>query len=366
MRPILRHVNQGWVVLTELRQRARELQLAGDGRAGSWARAKVRRRQWQFVRRQWRFFAATVVAAAAITCGLLFFIRSEFLRGLLVGASLAGTVGALAILVMLVTGGALISMGAMAEQWTAGELRPLKRQGWRVINHVALNTWDIDHVLVGPAGLIVVETKWSSHGWQLNQPKSELTRAIEQARANARSLRLWHEVHSLGIESVGAVLFLWGSDQDEHQPIESIPRQMGEVTVINGTQAARAWRTSLQLRHEQTHEPDQVRKLWDALNKHITGRDKHDRAASPPPPTLARVYWTGVGVTVAAIVCFIIGLQTLRVGSLRIWLLAGLLLASIGVAARRVKALRLPALGWFGGLGAVVVLLIVAALHAIT
>jgi hypothetical protein len=111
-------------MFNELRRRLRERELAGDGRAGSWARTKVRRRQWQFIRRQWRFFAVTVVGAAAITSLVLIFMRSEFLRGFVVGIAVAGTIGALAMLVMLVTGTAPISMGATAEQWTASELRP--------------------------------------------------------------------------------------------------------------------------------------------------------------------------------------------------------------------------------------------------
>jgi hypothetical protein len=35
-------------------------------------------------------------------------------------------------------------MGATAEQWTASELRPLRRSGWRLINHYLLRS-EIDH-----------------------------------------------------------------------------------------------------------------------------------------------------------------------------------------------------------------------------
>ncbi len=265
---------RGWV---------REVQLAGDGRAGSWARTKARRRQWQFIRRQWRFFAVTMVCAAAITSLVLAFVHTEFLRGLIVGTSVAGTLSALAMLVMLVTGTAPISMGATAEQWTASELRPLKRAGWRVMNHVALRAWDIDHVLVGPGGVIAVETKWSSYGWELDPPDAALARAVDQARANARSLRLWQGIRSLGIESVSPVVFLWGNNQDDPQTTPSTPRRVGDVTVIHGVHAARVWRKSVESNtRAHAHDSDQVQNLWNALDEHIRGRDTYDRATSSP------------------------------------------------------------------------------------
>jgi hypothetical protein len=359
------HLCKGGLMFNEVRRRMRERQLAGDGRAGSWSRTKARRRQWQFIRRQWRFFAITVVGTAAMTSFLMIFIRTEFLRGFVVGIAVAGTIGALAMLVMLVTGTAPISMGATAEQWTASELRPLKRAGWRVMNHVALRTWDIDHVLVGPGGVIAVETKWSSRGWRLDPPDATLARAVDQVRANARSLRLWHGVRSLGIQSVTPVVFVWGSNQDEPQPMQSTPRQMGEVTVISGVDAARAWRTSIQSGVQlQAHDSEQVRKLWDALDKHIRGRETHDRVTSPPPPpTLGWIYWSAVSVIVAAISSFIVGLQTLRLGSWWAWLICVLVLAAIGISARRANALQIPALGWLAGLGAAVLLVAVLELH---
>jgi hypothetical protein len=125
-------------MLTDVRRRLRERQLAGDDRAGSWARGEARRRQWQFIRRQWRLLAGMIAVAATVTALVLTFIEGDFQRGLIVGAPSVATFGALAFMVMLVTGTAPTSMGATAEQWTASELRPLRKGGWRMINHVAL------------------------------------------------------------------------------------------------------------------------------------------------------------------------------------------------------------------------------------
>jgi hypothetical protein len=137
-------------VLIDVRRRLRERQLAGDERAGDWARGQARRLQWHFIRRSWRLLAGMLATAALVTSTLLIFVHGEFQRGLIVGAAVVGTVSALAVMVMQLTGTASISMGASAEQWTVSELRPLRKAGWKIINHVALQRWDIDHVLVGP------------------------------------------------------------------------------------------------------------------------------------------------------------------------------------------------------------------------
>jgi len=102
-----------------------------------------------------------MLAFETVIAGLAgYFIPSRFVGGLVVGAIGAATVSMLALWVTLVTGTAYRSMGATAEEWTASELRPLRRRRWRVANHVALGRPDIDHVLVGPGGVIAVETKW--------------------------------------------------------------------------------------------------------------------------------------------------------------------------------------------------------------
>jgi hypothetical protein len=49
--------------------------------------------------------------------------------------------------------------GAEGERATARALRPLTKSGWVLINDVQRDRGNIDHVLVGPAGVFVLETK---------------------------------------------------------------------------------------------------------------------------------------------------------------------------------------------------------------
>jgi nuclease-like protein len=338
-------------MLTTARQWLRTRQLAGDGRAGQWARAQVRQRQWRFVRRRWRVLATAVVIAAAATAVLAALLHSDFQRGFVIGTAFAGTSGALTVLVMQAAGTAPTTMGAIAEQWTASELRPLRRAGWRIINHVALQKWDIDHVLVGPGGVIAVETKWSGGGWTLDPQDIRILRAADQVRKNARDLSLWHPLRSLGVGSVGSVVFLGGESPPDAPPKPTTPYQLGDVQIVLGLDAAKGWRATVQhMPAQPSFDAARIRDLYAALDSHIRQRDQRDAATAPATPSLDRVYLMAYAVLLCAAASFLLSLQAWDVvGSWRLWLLSLVMLAGVGVAAFRVRALRLLAAGWLTG-----------------
>jgi hypothetical protein len=338
-------------MLTTARQWLRARQLAGDGRAGQWARGQVRQRQWRFVRRRWRVLAVMVAVAAAATAALTAFLHSDFQRGFVIGAAFAGTSGALTVLVMQAAGTAPTSMGATAEQWTASELRPLRRAGWRIINHVALQKWDIDHVLVGPAGVIAVETKWSAGGWTLDPRDPRILHAADQVRKNARDLSLWHPLRSLGVHSVASVVFLWGESQPDAPPKPTTPYQLGDVQLVLGLDAARGWRSMVQRMPAQaSFDADQIQRVCAAVDGHSRQRDRRDTATAPVPPSLERMYWIAFAVLLCATASFLLSIQAWDVvRSWRLWLLSLVVLAGVGVAALRIRSLRLLAAGWLTG-----------------
>jgi hypothetical protein len=338
-------------MLATTRQWLRHRQLAGDGRAGQWARGQVRQRQWRFVRRRWRLLVTMVAVAAAATAVLVALLHSDFQRGFVIGFALAGASGGLAVLVMQVSGTAAISMGATAEQWTASELRPLRRAGWRIINHVALRKWDIDHVLVGPAGIVAVETKWSADGWTLDPPGPRILHAADQVRRNARDLSLWHPLRSLGVGAAGSVVFLWGESRPDAPAKPAKPYQLGDVQVVLGVDAARGWRDMVErMPAHPSFDADHIRKVCAALDSHIRQRDQRDSVTAPVPPSLDRVYWTALAVFLCASASFLLSLQAWDVvRSWRLWLLSLVVLAGVGMAALRVRSVRLLAAGWLTG-----------------
>lgn len=52
-------------------------------------------------------------------------------------------------------------MAGLAEQWTEEAVRSLRRAGWTVASNIPFEHCDVDHVAFGPAGVVVLETKWT-------------------------------------------------------------------------------------------------------------------------------------------------------------------------------------------------------------
>ena len=127
-----------------------------------------------------------MTVGGAVIAGVAFVIPWQFARGLFVGVGVSALVVAIGYLVLALSGTVARGMGATAEMWTASELRRHRKHGWLIINGLALEGRDIDHVLVGPGGVVVVESKWSADGWDLRTPDRALVKAVDQVVTNAR------------------------------------------------------------------------------------------------------------------------------------------------------------------------------------
>lgn len=240
-------------------------------------------------------------------------------------------------------------MGDLAEQWTASELRPLRRAGWRLVNHVRLRPWDIDHVLIGPGGAWAVETKWSAKPWQLTPPEDRVRAAARQALANARDLRLWTGFRGAGVSDVHPVVVLWGPGSAQLDvPPEGV--DVEGVAVVPGPVLSR-WRDQL---HRDVLTTEQVDQSWQALDRQVRSADDHD---SPVPVSLARV---GVAVALAVTAACLAIVAAARLlallGSLWVWAPACLALVVAAQPLRARERTRLTALGWQAGLVALVLL----------
>ena len=265
-------------------ERRRQRELAGAARAGSWARGRARTEQRAFLRANWVRLTVFILGALVLGVAVAWTMPSEFLSGVVVGASLVAVPGSLWWLAVQLTGTAPTMMGDEAEQWTASELRRLSREGWRLVNHLALRTDDIDHVLLGPGGAYAIETKWSS-SWEGTYGQQRIRHALAQARDNARALSLWHPLKSLEIMP-SPVLVLWGpglSNWDERRRVRSVDG----VSIVVGP-ALRDWIGSL---GQGGLTEEQVSKGWWVLEEHIARRDPTERALHPVPMSVAE--WAG-------------------------------------------------------------------------
>jgi len=356
----------GMTVIDEARRRLREMQLAGDGRAGSWARSEARRRQWDYLKRIRAFVATTLFVVVGCSAAAVLLIPSAFVQGLAVGGLIVGSLCAVAGLVVQATGTASTGMGALAEQWTAAELRPLRRDGWKVVNHMALRPWDIDHVVIGAAGVLAVETKWSARGWSVDRLDRYLREALRQVRNNANDLRIWKDFRSNGVDFVQPVLFLWGT-AGGGITTPNAPIIIDGVIVIYGKEAARHWRLDVSS-GEKPSDPQPAKlssqaldALWGALDARTRRVDQLELERNPQLPSLARLYWTGLGIFVAGSGSLFLSLEAgMRV---RAWWQWGVivLLAALGarILGRRVVKLRLYVGGWLFGLLVALALVVV-------
>lgn len=323
----------------------RERELAGDQRAGRWARGRARAAHYRYLRLRWRALLLIVLGAMAPALVAAAFIPSPLARGFLLGAATAGLGGALTVWVMQVTGTAPTMMGDLAEQWTASELRPLRRRGWRLVNHVRLRRWDIDHVLVGPGGAFAVETKWSARPWVLQPPDERVLQAVRQARGNAEDLRRWAEFRRAGAPPVQPVVMLWGAGSGQLQTPPGGLHIEG-TTVVAGPAAFR-WRDSLP--DSQVLSAVQVKAVWQSLDRHTRMRDQRD--PEPLPPSIGQVATTAVVTIGCGLVAFVVAAQLLELlGSLYAWVPACLGLAAACQPLRRSRRGRLPALAFQAGL----------------
>ena len=137
-------------------------------RAGSRAREKYRGQRKEWLRRNRWLFAgmAAVLAAFWLTFHLLVMrftaptypAFAAWMSGFFAGALAMG------IILARESPPNLISkwqQGAWGEERTARKLAKLPRGRWDVLNDLGNGTYNFDHVLVGPAGVMCLNSKWS-------------------------------------------------------------------------------------------------------------------------------------------------------------------------------------------------------------
>ena len=128
-------------------------------KAGQFAKERFNERNRAWLRRIWWALplAALPVAMAPLAIAAVFYEQHmTFAFGLAVGCGLT------IAMCLAMSPPAHIEhwrQGAEGERKTARVLRPLVKGGWVLINDVQRHNGNIDHVLIGPPGVFVLETK---------------------------------------------------------------------------------------------------------------------------------------------------------------------------------------------------------------
>jgi Nuclease-related domain len=130
-----------------------------DGQAGGFARQRFRHRRRVWRRRHWWAFPLVAIVPIGVELPIALLAHTRH-SGFWVGVGLGA--GVAAAMVLFDSPPARIERwrsGADGERATARKLRPLLARGWTPFNDVETDHGNIDHVLVGPAGAFLLESK---------------------------------------------------------------------------------------------------------------------------------------------------------------------------------------------------------------
>ncbi len=171
-------------------------------------------------RRTLRKLLPLEVAALVVGIGCAFAVQllplSDWMHGFEVGLVAAGLLGAIAWSILMGTGRHSAYLGRLGVESTAECVHGVwpRLRGWHVINGPCLKgDGDVDHILVGPAGIFALESKWTNVPWAINgdmiegpekSPTAQARRGARKVAGTLRSGRVRLDV------PVIPVVVLWG------------------------------------------------------------------------------------------------------------------------------------------------------------
>lgn len=184
---------------------SRRAELAGQQRAGAYSRRQIRMRRREVLRQHWRHFGIILIIGFVTALGAALLLPDQ-VSDFAVGAIAVSTLWVCASAMRWMDGMANHRLGVAGEEWTADELRKLRKRGWRVVNHVMLdkNRGDVDHAVLGPGGFFAVDSKYRTDWSTSTGSLDELAR---RSRRQAASLQ-----PRLGakLAKVRPAVVLWG------------------------------------------------------------------------------------------------------------------------------------------------------------
>jgi hypothetical protein len=168
-----------------------------------------------------------------------------------------------------------IESAAIAESNTSSEVRKLHRKGWRVIDNLPFDKFDVDHIAIGPGGVVVLETKWTSDG--LTDAKGRLNqygeKAVRQVADNVPRINAVLRQFGSSAEVGHSCVVSWGT-RSRGGPIAS-PRP--GVSALDGDELG-AFLRGL----DTVLSPAEVDTAFEALNHYLGVRLEHIAGNSEP------------------------------------------------------------------------------------
>jgi len=187
-------------------------------------------------------------------------------REFFVGATVASTVWLLWGFLVLWSGSINLWFGNQGEGATRNELKKLRRHKWHLIQGIQFSDGDVDAIVVGPGGVVAVETKWRN-----GKPKEQFINGDRQqlaksATVHARDLRVYLESKGLKMAVLCAVA-VWGS--------AAASLSNDGLVIVNGTplmhgNVLKSWVRSL----PSTYSPGEIRATTELLHRRLAEQTK--------------------------------------------------------------------------------------------
>jgi hypothetical protein len=247
------------------------------------AGARTMRHGWQQVRRGLLAPPVLIIVATILileTAALIAipWIARSFgvhtntgLESFVSGAVIATTIIVLLAFAAILAGGVNWFTGASAERATA-ELFAHLGPDWKAVHNLVFvegkppNTWvvDVDHVAVGPSGVLVIESKYSTQAIDIDAPRlsKQLRNDAAQVAQNAVRVKRLLALNEMSVP-IRPILVYWGwRVRSTKTPI----REMGRVWVVMGAEVHR-WKSRLT---EAKADGKAVDAAWFALVEHAS------------------------------------------------------------------------------------------------
>jgi hypothetical protein len=220
------------------------------GRRRSYARRKLRLQAIRFLRTRWRPILAFAGVCVIATVPVTLLLRG-YLLGVAHGAVATFFVAAVGLLFLVYTGATRELSGAYGEDNTREVLRRARRERyiWSSIDNVEIQSGDVDHLVIAPAGIYAIDSKW--HATDLNG--GILRTDIATARAAARRANLI--LRSMRLQALEAqpLVVVWGRGQGDLPEAGCV---VDGVQILRGS-GLRSWlaqRSGAVISHEQANE----------------------------------------------------------------------------------------------------------------
>jgi hypothetical protein len=211
--------------------------------------------------------------------------RRRSFRGFLDGFVVATWLATVFVIAAVNSGSWPKLWGAAGETFTADEFARTRRrkQGWRIFHGLRIGGIEIDHIAVGPGGILAVETKFVSSGrWRLTATgiAGAIGDPLKQTRISREKAQTFLRVSTTGGQlpvDVIAVLVVWGPGSP---PIPGGHAELEGVHVFSGNDE-RTWRRWLDVDRVQPQLADQAA---ESLERFASGARSRVRDAPRTEP----------------------------------------------------------------------------------